>query len=245
MDHMHLHLGMADGAGVSPGDPLFDFVVLLMQGPAADAGADPHFGSVTLLVDGAFIDQSGATPHLATLPTNAYTDASEQQLAIASAAALVTIADNADFEFGDGDFTLEAFGWEALGAYITRNVWQKNQNVDGNRELQAFANSTSVGFIVSFDGTAAVSIGHTASLTGATKYDLCWERSGDVWRTYVNGVKIGETTQAGTLFASANSFFVGPPGNQAFKACRVTKGRARYAADSYVVPSLPLPVRGT
>jgi predicted GH43/DUF377 family glycosyl hydrolase len=84
-------------------------------------------------------------------------------------------------------------------------------------------------------------------------YDLCFERSGNTLRFYVDGMMLSSTTQSETfrnpsaellIGANKDGSFGGAAGNYLngrMAAVRFTNGKALYATDaSYTVPTLPL-----
>lgn len=137
----------------------------------------------------------------------------------------LTRANNSAFDFGTGDFTVEAW---------------LNFNGTGDAGLLA---SGSGGFDFSFIGSeirlGRINTAWDASVPFArsinTWYHVAWCRAGSVLRIFVNGVQIGADISNAIAYNSATSVTIGTAiGQRVFNGyideLRVTKGIARYTA---------------
>jgi hypothetical protein len=151
-----------------------------------------------------------------------------------------SIPDDADFEFGSGDFTMECFvrfnGNTGAQVFLSKyNPAAQNDHVwyiDFSANQMHFAYST--------DGTNNTDTGFAWTPSVATWYHVAVCRNGANLRCFVDGSQIGST-----LNVSTNSFF---NGNQIYAVgidtslgvnslngwmdeLRVTKGLARYTGN--------------
>lgn len=169
------------------------------------------------------------------------------------------IADNVDFNFGSGDWTIEIFGakLDDVGV-ITHMLTQYDSGTDQRSWSCAYRGDLSpkkMDLVLAALGAGpATTIQHDLALSAGVAADLCWERSGNTIRMYSDGAFLGKTTHSDALHDSTSPVAIGAllssgsPGAFStawagrFKAIRITKGKARFASDGgYTVPTLPLP----
>ena len=156
----------------------------------------------------------------------------------------IIVADNADLDLGNSDFTIEAFikptgsqgsgfnnlftkGWELQGYYKS----------DGAFTLYSSTSSSSYD-IISGQGLSAGSI----SLNTWQHLAIC--RSGNTWKIFVDGVQGYSATHSGTIGANASGFAIGDfspnAGQYEFQGYisnfRVIKGTALYTSN-FTVPT--------
>lgn len=221
-----------------------------VMGAAGNSGeTDPDFASVVLLLqpsagDSAVTDKSGSA-HTVTEVGDAGVSASDvtgfggRAIVLDGTGDWLTLPYSTDFAFGTGDFTIEA--------KIRQDVSASNWSLFDNRDagyadgMICGANGGSLRF---YDGGTASNI-----LTGAvtinadTTYDVCWERSGNTWRLYLDGSVVASTTDTRAApDGGSGDFFTGDqrPGNtyqwDGHYTLRVTKGVARYQG-AYTPPA--------
>lgn len=218
---------------------------------------DPNFSSVVLLchLDGSnnqttSVDSSSAA-HTLTLTGSLQT----AQLKFGTSSMGTTvgnerveIADSADWNFGAGKFTVEAWVYYAAapGTSVRGVVEQWGNGGSGNLGWFFGNVSGSLAFYYSTTGSDNPNVGATWTPTLNTWYHLAADRdAGNVIRVYANGVVIASATAAVTLFdaptvldiAGCNAF----TGIQGYiDEVRITKGVARYAG-AFTPPTAAFP----
>lgn len=228
------------------------------QGGGSQPGSnqDPNFASVSLLLhfEGSnggttFIDSSlnGFTP---TVTATARTATNQSKFGLSSgemfSGGKLSYADNAAFELGSGDFTIETF--KRFSSLPTSGVavrlGAKYESV-GNQRSYAFYQFNNAGtqqllFSYSSDGIAAtdVSENYTPPTSAWIHYAVC--RSGNSLRFFINGTQVGTTkTVTATFFNGTAPYEIGTNSNGWFDEYRLSKF-ARYTAD-FPVPPSPFP----
>ena len=226
----------------------------------APAGpTDPFFSNVSLLLHGngtngsTVITDSSGSPKTVTAVGNAQISTAQSKFGGASIAFdgngdYLTVPNNTAFEFGSGDFTLEAWGYFVNFAANDGNVVASKGVTDsvGTQFYSLQANGS--GSIIFFFGSG------TPFLTGPilsvnTWVHLAVTRSANVFTLWVNGSSSATTT-------SSTSLAVGGPliiGSQSYNPgainrtmtgyiddLRITKGIARYTAN-FTPPTAPFP----
>ena len=206
---------------------------------------DPYWSSVSLLLhcDGAdtsttFTDSSPAARTATRLGVSAISTTQSKfggaSLWLDGTTNQITFADNAAFNFGAGDVTIE--GW----FYWTSKTNQQilfSKNPSGYSQLSIVKNATHGLYIEGLLDTDA-NFGSTPSandtVTTGVWYHLAVVRYDNVYTLYLNGVSKSTITQAGTLKTNTAAFVIGSrdPGTFPFSGYvddfRVTKGHARY-----------------
>ncbi len=137
----------------------------------------------------------------------------------------------ADFNFGAGPFTIEAW------VYITANPTAGVILAQWAAQFGVFLNfnNNSISFQYSSDGSTGFSVVTSYTPPHNTWYHLAVDRdASNVLRVYANGVVLSSQTFAVTLFPSTDNAIIGnlPPGFQfpgQFDEIRVSKGVARFA----------------
>ena len=145
-----------------------------------------------------------------------------------------TYADNAAFEFGSGDLTIEAWifapGTNSSDARIV-NKW------DGTGFTFFFQSSTLVRFVstgasVSIQGSISVGVWTHVAVT----------RSGSSWNLWINGVSAASTTASGTIPDNTTDLGIGGTSFNAvtyLSNVRLVKGTAVYTS-TFTPPTTPL-----
>ena len=230
-------------AGASAGTGTVGGVVTIAGGAGdADDGGDPFFDSVVLLLDWAGNDGDTSTTdlsnssHSLSFIGNSEIDTGitfigENTLLLDGAGDRVQIPDNADWDFGTDDFTIE------IGVYY-----------DDNAELITFIShfDTPNGWWIRRTAGAELHFGvgvteiYQEAWTGAinTFFNIAVSRQGTDLRVFVDGVQLGATVTDSTDFTgSAVTVYIGSLNGVAqlvtgnIGATRITKGVARYTTD--------------
>ena len=223
------------------GDPNFTSVVLLCHfdgtnGQATTTDSSPSAHSV--LIQGTQSSLSTAQKKFGTasLITNA------GGLGYASTSSGLT-----DFQFGSGQFTVEAWvyltSYSGASTYVVVGNYQANSNLGWDFVL----NSGVLNFNYSINGTTSTSVGAAWTPTLNTWYHVAADRdSSNVVRVYLNGAVHASATVASTLFASTRNLYIGNDGNSLrgwpghIDDVRVTKGVARYGG-AFTPPTTAFP----
>ena len=159
----------------------------------------------------------------------------------------LTIPDNADFELGSGDFTIEAWvlGDDDHSAYTSViSKWQSSNFSWMIRYSSADISNSAWSFFYSTNGSGY------SSTVGAPLNDSKWHhlavaRSGGTIRLYTDGIANGTTTTTDTFYDGTADVVIGSDqGGQYFDGIisdlRVTKGEALYTGSGFVPPSAPM-----
>jgi hypothetical protein len=234
-------------------DPYWDNVVLAMHMDGADNGTT-------------FIDEKGKT---ITRYGNTVTKTGVKKFGTASAyfdgtGDYLTAPDNADFEFGSGDFTIEA--WVYLTNYGVSEggsagaaVFSKGgSELIGARSLTMHIGGTPgvawthLGLRISPDGTLTNSVLITGSFSFALNnwYHIAATRNGNTVYLAVNGVVIQTGTFTGAMFDTTQPARIGQIVDEAYVTkfwfpgyiddLRITKGIARYT-ENFTPPTKAFP----
>ena len=162
-----------------------------------------------------------------------------------------TAADNANLELGSGDFTIE--GWinttVSNGGYVTAvSKWGSS-----NQSYMVRAASTDIGagwsFFYSTNGSNYFTV-FGSSINDGAWHHIAVTRSGNVFRTFTDGVLKNSTTDAVTLYngTSAVTIGAGDAGANPFTGylsnVRIVKGTALYTA-AFTLPTQLFPVTNT
>lgn len=238
----------------------FNVSLLPLPSSSTSPGASP-----SLYITGDGINNStniiDSSPNAFTITRNGDTKISTAQAPTAMASSVyfdgtgdyLSVANNAAFDFGTGDFTIEAY------VYIAGN-----SSLDGSNRRYAnifsltTASAWPFGFAIQGNSTTTgtgleIVNGTTAALVSTTIQQSTWNhiavvRSGSSAYFFVNGTQVGTTqsisgswgssTVAGqigqTIYTSYNY-----PLNGYISNLRITKGAALYTA-TFVPPPLPL-----
>lgn len=168
----------------------------------------------------------------------------------------VTFADNADWDFGSGAFTVEFFmrmTADVAGFGFIVGQWNTAANQkawavqwDGGSDLLRFVDSvtgSATDNLLSYNGGVAA-----ANLVNQWRH-ICVDKSGLDHRLYVDGVMASKSSVSRTFFNSTAALAIGaqadgsnPMPTTYIDELRITKGVARYASDSgFTVPTSAYP----
>jgi len=162
----------------------------------------------------------------------------------------LTIPASTSFNFGSGDFTIEA--WVYAVSWPTTIYFAGQSNTSDYAPVLPFFTSGKPGLAAtSASGSWAVnSFGSAPTLSTATWYHVAWVRYGNEWSVYVNGTKyIVAASTAVTVYTSTDSLAISTNGNRNnyffngyIDDFRITKGYARYTA-TFTPPTAALPTQ--
>ena len=123
----------------------------------------------------------------------------------------LTIPDNADFELGSGDFTIEAWvlGDDDHDAYTTVvGKWQSSNFSWMIRYSSADIDNTSWSFFYSTTGSNYPTVSG-APLNDGKWHHLAVARSGGTIRTYTDGIQNRSTTTSDTFYSGTADVVIG------------------------------------
>ena len=159
----------------------------------------------------------------------------------------LSLANSTDFDFGDGDFTIEWWakvtGNESIKGVIakrTPNGGASNTNwviyIDGLKTRSWFSDGSNY-FISDWNSSS--------SLIANQWNHVAIVRNGSSWKVYMNGTQTGSVTTTNTIGSASRTLYIGcdHPGNAEFNGSlsnlRVVKGTAVYTSN-FTAPSSPL-----
>lgn len=206
---------------------------------------DPDFASVVLLLDFAGVDGATETTdlsnsaHTAVFRNGAEIDTGNMYLATNSLllpntnSERITFADDDDWDFGTGDFTME------IGAYFDRTdiSMAMLSQYDGTGGTGVYLQLIGGSSLLKLGWGTSILISETWAPSISTWYHVAVCRSGTDLRLFVDGVQVGSTaTDSTNMTGAIKKFFVGALRDDAIAqvfagalaAVRITKGVARY-----------------
>lgn len=147
----------------------------------------------------------------------------------------ITAPHHTDFDFSDGDFTIEL--WVYLISRSHYGVFV-SKRLNGGFHAPFVIQEGGGGAGTCFYASKASGQWHVKiignSLPLATWVHLAFVRNGDVFTGYINGNSVGSTTVSGALLSNSNAVSVGADGDNNYgingyiDEFRITKGVARY-----------------
>lgn len=217
----------------------------------AVASADPNFSSVVLLLplDGAngstTMNDVSSNALSATVFGNAQISTTGPKFGTGSllldgTGDYIRYPDDPDWDFGTGDFTVEAWINIAVLNDPSPIVGRLNPGAGGVAwGLRVVTGPTRLYF---YSGGTAF-LYNWAGGTLSTWHHVAATRSGTTLSVYANGTRLGSGTNSTNLGASTAVVYVGTDGlttsffNGKIDDLRITKGVARYTGASYTVPT--------
>ena len=240
---------------LSFGDPYFNYTSLLLSTTSLSNANN------NLFVDssGAFspISRNGNTSQGSQTPYGAYWS----NYFPGAAGSYLSAPNNAAFQFGTGDLTIEAWIYIS-GDTITNPDGNRNaticsgigaSGVSNDFWFNVNGNTTTTGTGLSFQvfngGSGTVIFNTAYSFNKATWYHVAFTRSGNNVYLFVNGALIASSTYSGTITAGTNALNVGygqtgsinyrQPFFGYISNLRIVKGTALYTA-AFTPPAYPL-----
>jgi hypothetical protein len=161
-----------------------------------------------------------------------------------TAGGFLTIADNAAYDLGSNNFTIES--WVFLNVSQAHTPWFIKGNSSSYAAVRLQIEASVVSLFVSINGsTWALSTGYTFSCPIQSWFHVAVTRSGTSVRTFINGVLIGTgTLTAGAILMNGTVSRLGAiPGainylNGAISNFRIITGTALYTAN-FTPPTTP------
>jgi hypothetical protein len=221
---------------------------------------DPNFSGVVLLVGNdnvssgttTFTDQSNSA-HSVTIRSGsiAYSNITAPtgmttSINIPGSGALLQSANSADWQFGSGNFTIEAY-FNPTSVSVTQDIIDTLDNGSGFDEFQVYLNSSTSAGLASENGTAWNVNVTKGNVTVAAWHHLAFYRTGSSFYIALDGAVSSVSTDSNSLLATTDDLLIGAVsgGSQSFTgylaSIRITKGVARYGSSNFTPPSLPFP----
>lgn len=169
----------------------------------------------------------------------------------------LTVPHSTDFDFGSGDWTIELWYYRApFGNRLQRILGKRlpSGGFQGPFLLQTDTNNNPTATFRNAAGTAFTITGDDFVLEN-NWHHLVIERSGNVFRLYLDGVPQGSVTFSGAVYANTEPLCIGNDiaglassttaatgllGN--IDDLRITKGEALYNGSTFTPPTAELPV---
>jgi len=232
--------------------------VSFLVNPYAYDGNDQHFASVVLLLhcDGAngsttIVDSSSFAR---AVNGNAQLPLTTAQFKFGTASvdhqvntSFITCGDSADWEFGSGQFTVEAWIRRTAAISGVRALVAHWPSGSSNFGWQLGFNGSTLQFGYSTIGTDSPSVGAAYTPPLNTWVHIAADRdASNVLRVYADGVVIASATVAASIFNSTALLYIGNDGNNTrgfigqIDEVRITKGAARYAG-AFTPPTAAFP----
>tara|TARA_R100001443_G_scaffold50981_1_gene63043 strand:- start:90 stop:818 length:729 start_codon:yes stop_codon:yes gene_type:complete len=165
----------------------------------------------------------------------------------------VSIPDTTDFEFGSGDFTIEAWVKQSSAAgagadsHTIVNKWHNTSNAkEWILRIDNGTGSNKLQWLQTTDGNSnQFTTGNTTINTGSWYHVAVVGHSGTI-KLFVNGTQQSETNTQGTINAYSNELIFGYNKSSdgqwmdgKISNCRITKGQALYTSN-FTVTTTPL-----
>jgi hypothetical protein len=228
--------------------------------PYSFSATDPDFASVSLLLHGdgtngsTTITDSSSSPKTVTAVGNAQISTAQSKFGGASIAFDGTgdwcqIPNNAAFQFGSGDFTIEYWFYPTSLSGLKQHINPGVSPSNLNNSYAIITNGSALLYYLSSAGSTSWNIANGVSMGTATIntwQHIALVRNGSVFTPYLNGTAGTTTTSAAALFNFTSEIRIGsePTGANPFQGYmdefRITKGVARYTAN-FTAPTAPFP----
>lgn len=221
---------------------------------------DPDWASVSLMAG--FDGEDGATDQddesdngfTITYGANAQVDTAQSKfsrgsLLLDGTGDYASVPDNAVFDFGSGDFTIEGwYRWNADPAIfqLMQGHWLSSAS---QKSVAIFydGSANNMELFLSTDGSASlIDLSGAFTPTLNQWYHIAADFDGTTYRLYIDGVVIDTSTTLRTLHNSTAAYSLGgqTDGTNPFDGwiaqARATKGVARYAG-AFIPPTAPFP----
>jgi len=233
------------GFGGGATDEYFDNVVILY-----------HFNGADAATSGAGFADSSGNSHTATARINAAIDTAQSKFGGSSllldGSSYTTAADSAEFDLGDGDWTIEC--WARWNADSLTQAFCGHWSAARSFFFHYNSSTNKIGILYYSGGTKTVAQTNTWTPVLDTWYNVAFCRVSDVAYFFVDGVRQGtDVALTGTITPSDDAFCVGsydynndsPDQTSNYfdgwiEDLRFTVGVGRYT-ETYDVPTAPYP----
>jgi hypothetical protein len=225
----------------------------LLRPKRAAAAAPPSGTPASLLLhfDGDFNDSS---PNALTVTANGDATISTAEKKFGSGSAYfdgsgdyLEVSDEGEFDFGTGDFTVEAWVYPT-DASFPNSIVSKRASGEDDLALVLYVYQASTYLVVSSDGTTwELNGGGTATVNNNVWGHIALVREGSTFSVYWNGVLSQSFSSSLSIFNSSVPLTIGGGGaaNQDLVGhideLRIVKGLAVYTGP-FIPPTAPLPV---
>jgi hypothetical protein len=227
-------------------DPLFDYTTLLLQADNAANGAQNNT-FIDSSSNNFTITRNGNTTQGTFTP---FSQSPGWWSNFFNGSGYLTIPDNAAFDIGASEFSIEAFVYPAASVNTTYIFGQVNAS-SGNGAYVLWVNGSGyLTFYSSTDGTISTrnDIISSTVLPLNIWSHICVCRSGTTLSLYLNGTRVATQTYSATIFNATNTVAIGAdavgavPFNGYISGLRYLKGSSAYNATSstLTVPITPL-----
>ena len=151
----------------------------------------------------------------------------------------LTVANNAAFNFGTGDFTVEFWFYALSGATANDRFISNDAYTSAGIDISWESSSSRLSWYI-------LSTAYTIPIPPINTWNhVVWCRSGTTLRTYINGSLANTYTGISTNITSANALAIGAYYNSSndiaayISNVRLLKGTALYTGSTYTVPTSP------
>lgn len=253
IDEIRITKGVARYTGASHTVPV--------RAPSAYGTNDPSYASVSALLHfngangGVTFPDSSPTPKTVSRFLNAQLASAQRQFGSASLLLnsagpdRISLPDSADFDFGSGNWTIEAWlRFAVTGGTTYMAVAAKRASGAVFAPFNCVVRLDGrIAMLCSLAGSAwDVSLETAAPVIASNTWThVVFERAGSTFAIYSGGTRHLTTSVAGTLMTNTTAVFIGGLGDGALPygghidELRITKGVARYNAATYTVPTAP------
>jgi hypothetical protein len=210
-----------------PSDPNFEYVTMLLNGDGTNGAQNNTF--LDSSTNNFSITRNGNTTQGSFSP---YGSNWSNYLPTT----FLSVANNAAFDFGSGDFTIEC--WVNPATTSQYNVCTRDASA-----ADGYILSTN-NFLADISSVWSINISFSSTPAANVWSHLAVVRSGSVFTVYLNGVSVGTQTEAGSISAGTQTFQIGSRSGQTnftgyISNFRVVKGTAVYTT-TFTPPTVPL-----
>lgn len=236
-------VGAGEAVGAAEADPFYDNVVLLLNMDGANGSTvfndTSSYAATVNVVGNTHIDTSDYKFNGA----SGYFDGTSD---------ILYLSDGTRFDFGSGDFTIEAWVKSALETPSANQMICGCASSGNYGRFWLRAENAAVKFYASSNNSSADIINGLScgNIAGRTWAHIAVTRQGDTWRTFNNGVLISTTVQAGTFYSGFATPVVGGKANYLeswygwLDEVRWTKGVCRYT-NNFAVQTASWPTQSS
>ena len=215
---------------------------------------DDNFTVLKLHMDGSngsttFIDNSPVTPHAVTANGSAQISTAQAKFCQSSlfdgTGDYLSVPDDADWDFGSGDFTIDAWV-NTADLSGTRGIVGQYQDLTNDAYYLKVLTDGSLGAQIFLGNVAIISLVSTAGqITINNWYHLALVRNGNDWNIYKNGVSVANISDGDAVPNYTGMLTVGAhyDGSQSLffgniDELRISKGVARWTSN-FTPPASP------